>query len=198
MTIIAVTATAFIGTNLDNLLLLVALHTHYRDHPAAVSAGYVAGMLLIGALCLLVGQLDALIPVTHLGLLGIIPLTAGVLALIRLFRKGAPKGANDNTSADNTARSIFTVLLVTQLSHSTDTIITFSALLADSTELSDYRIAPVYLAMVACFAWLARYALTHQKLSASLERYGPYVTPFILILVGIYIISNTATDLAPG
>ncbi|MGD9021929.1 MAG: hypothetical protein PVF46_09030, partial [Lysobacterales bacterium] len=87
LTIIAVTATAFIGTNLDNLVLLVTMHAHYRDNPAAVSAGYIAGMLLIGALCLLVGMLGDLIPIAYLGLLGVVPITAGMLGLLRLLRK---------------------------------------------------------------------------------------------------------------
>jgi cadmium resistance protein CadD (predicted permease) len=198
LTIIAVTASAFIGTNLDNLLLLVAMHAHYRDHPAAVSAGYVSGMVLIGGICMLVSQLDELIPVSYLGLLGIIPLGSGVWALIRLIRKRAPQGVTDDTSANNTAHSIFAVLLMTQLSHGADTIITFSALLADSSNYYDYQLTPVYLAMVACFAWLARYSLKHPGLKGFLERYGGYVTPFILILVGLYILNNTATDLAPG
>lgn len=198
LTIITVAATAFIGTNLDNLLLLVAWHTHYREHPSAVTAGYVAGMLLIGGICVIVGQLGELVPIAYLGLLGFIPVTLGVRALVRLVRDGAPRHASGDASADNTARSVFTVLLMTQLSHSADTIIAFSVLLADSNHLADQRIMPVFLAMVACFAWLARHALQHRGLSSFLGRYGGYATPFILILVGIYVISNTATDLMPG
>jgi cadmium resistance protein CadD (predicted permease) len=52
--------------------------------------------------------------------------------------------------------------------------------------------------MIGVFAWLARYSLKHRGFASILERYGVYVTPFILILVGLYIISNTATDLVPG
>lgn len=196
--ILTVTAGAFIGTNLDNLALLVTLHTHYRDHRWAVSAGYITGMLVVGIICLLIGELDELIPVAYLGLLGVIPVASGVVALFRLLRKGAPDRVRDNTAADNTARSIFSVLLITQLSNSTDTIIAFSALLAESTDFADHQIAPAYLVMVVFFAWLARYFLKHQRLSSILERYGGYVTPFILILVGVYIINNTVTDLLPG
>lgn len=198
LTIIAVTATAFIGTNLDNLILLVALHTRYHDHPAIVSAGYVTGMVLIGVVCLLVGELGDLIPIAYLGLLGLIPITTGCLALARLFRITGTEETSGNGVARNAPNAIFATLLTTQLSNSSDTIITFSVLLAESTDFFDLRIIPVYLALVAVFTWLARYLVNHPRFSHVLKRYGHYVTPFILIFVGLYILSNTATDLLPG
>jgi len=198
LTITAIAASAFIGTNLDNLVLLVALHTRYHDHPTIVSAGYVTSMVLIGGICLLVGELGELIPLTYLGLLGIIPITVGCLALLRLFGNTKATESADSSFTQSTPGAIFTTLLITQLSNSSDTIITFSVLLAESTDISDLEITLVFLAMVAGFAWLARYMVNHQRLSHVLKHYGRFVTPFILILVGVYILSNTATDLLPG
>ncbi len=197
LTIIAVTSGAFIGTNLDNLVLLVALHTRYRQHSRLVSAGYIAGMLLIGGVCLLIGELGEFIPLAYLGLLGVIPIMTGVIALGRLFR-ATPGGQTASFVVDNSRKTIFLTVLLTQLSNSADSIIAISILLADSSDISDYLIAPTFLAMVFVFTWLARYSLKHHRLSDLLERYGHYVTPFILILVGVYILSNTATDMVPG
>ena len=197
LTIISITAGAYIGTNLDNLILLVALHQRYEKHPRVVTAGYFAGMLLIGVICLVIGEAGELIPVSYLGLLGVIPISIGSLALIQLFRK--------NKSSDSAgvvagigAYATFATVLMTQLSNGADSIITFSVLLADSKDTSDYMIMPTFLAMVGVFACLAVYSLKHRRLSEFLSRYGSYLTPFILILVGIYILSNTATDLMPG
>lgn len=196
--IVAVAVGAFIGTNMDNLVLLVALHTRYHDHPTIVSAGYVTSMVLIGGICLLVGEFGELIPLTYLGLLGIIPITIGCLALLQLFRKTQKVQSGNIGIIGNAPGTIFTTLLATQLSNSSDTVITFSVLLAESTDISDLEIILAFLAMVGVFAWLARYLVNHQRLGDVLNRYGRYVTPFILILVGVYILSNTATDLVPG
>lgn len=198
LTIIAVAASAFIGTNMDNLVLLVALHARYHEHTAVVTAGYVTSMVLIGGICLLVGKFGDLIPIAYLGLLGIIPITAGCLALLRLFGNAKTTESADSNVTYSAPGAIFTTLLTTQLSNSSDTIITFSVLLAESTDISDLEIIPVFLAMVAGFAWLARYLVNHPRLNHVLKRYGQYVTPFILILVGVYILSNTASDLMPG
>lgn len=197
LTIIAVTAGAYIGTNLDNLILLVALYQRYEKRPGVVTAGYFAGMLLIGVICLVIGEAGELIPVSYLGLLGVIPISIGGLALVQMFGESKSSDSAGVTPVSS-ANTIFSTVLMTQLSNSADSIITFSVLLADSMDKSDYFIAPTFLAMVGVFAWLAFYALKHPRLSEFLSRYGNYVTPFILILVGIYILSNTATDLMPG
>ena len=195
--VIGVTVGAFIGTNLDNLLLLAAMYSRYFRHPWTVTAGYFVGMNLIAAITIAVGELGDLIPIAYLGFLGVIPMMMGVLALWKLFRPSHTDEAN-STPAGNSALAIFFALIGIQLSNGTDTIITFSTLYADSSNASDYIVAPTFFAMVGIFSCLAFYSVKHPRLSHILVRYGQYVTPFILIFVGFYIFSNTASDLVPG
>lgn len=195
--IIGVTAGAFISTNLDNLLLLATMYSRYFRHPWVVTAGYFVGMNLIAAITIAVGELGDLIPLAYLGLLGVIPMLMGVFALWKLFRGPGTEEA-DGPFVGNSTIAIFFALISIQLSNGTDTIITFSALYADSSNPSDYIVAPTFFAMVTIFAGLAYYSVRHPKLGQVLSRYGQYITPFILILVGYYILSNTASDLVPG
>lgn len=195
--IITVTSGAFIATNLDNLLLLVAMYARYEQHSGMVTAGYFAGMILIGCIALVIGETGEFIPLAYLGLLGVIPMLMGLFALWKLLRN-SHSGETAEVVAASTRPAIFLALVSTQLSNGTDTIIAFSALLADSSDPSDYRIAPTFLVMTGVFAGFAYYSLKHPKLRRFLGRYGQYVTPFILILVGFYILSNTASDLMPG
>jgi len=197
LTIAAITSGAFIGTNLDNLVLLVALYARYEKHATWVTVGYLSGMTLIGAICLAIGELGELIPIAYLGLLGVIPIVIGVIGLLHLFQD-APTDEVPSIAIDNNRNAIVVTTLTTQLSNGADSIITFSVLLADSSDVSDYLIEPVFLIMSCIFAGTAYYSLKHRKVSQFLGHYGHYVTPFILILVGIYILANTATDLAPG
>ncbi len=195
--IIGVAAGAFVGTNLDNLLLLIAMYARYERHPGTVTAGYFASMILIGLSALVIGKVGDFIPLGWLDMLGVVPLMMGVLALWKLFRKADP-GQVDNNLTDGSRMAIMLTMVSTQISDGTDTIITFTALLADSSDKADYLILPTYLAMIGVFSALAYYSLKHTKLGQFLGRYGQYVTPVILILVGFYILSNSATDLVPG
>ena len=196
-TIIAVTCGAFAATNLDNLVLLVALYARYEGRSPEVAFGYIAGMLLIGAISFALGKVAEAIPVNYLGLLGIVPVLIGVTALAKLIRRSSTDPAGDDGLAD-TGRAVFTATLMTQLANSTDTIGTFSILFADSKEAADYLVALAFISMLALFASAAFHSLRHRWLSGFLRRYGPYVTPFILIAVGLYVLSNTASDMMPG
>ena len=197
LTIIAVTAGAFIGTNLDNLVLLVALYSRFEKRSSMVTAGYFAGMTLIAVACFIIGEASSFIPLDYLGLLGVIPVVMGVVGLLQLF-KNTQTGETVNFVPASSARTVFTTVLVTQLSNSADSIITFSVFVVDSSKQGDYLIAPTFLAMSGIFAWLAYYSQSHPGLSRVLNRYAHYLTPFILIMVGFYILANTASDLAPG
>jgi len=195
--IIGVGAGAFIGTNLDNLLLLVAMYARYTQQSGVVTAGYFFGMILICLIALVLGETGEYIPLDWLGLLGVVPITLGVVALWKLIRKAGsqPPGS---IAASETRSTIFSTLATTQLSNGADTIITFTVLFAESGDPADYLLVPTFLAMIGVFSGLAYYSVRQAKLGRFLRRYGQYVTPFILILVGFYILANTATDLVPG
>lgn len=195
--IIAVASGAFIGTNLDNLLLLMAMYSRYEQNAVMVTAGYVAGMLLIGAISLLIGEAGELLPLAYLGFLGAIPISMGLFSLWKLFGKVEIEDVSSVIDA-HSGMAVFVTLIATQLSNSADSIVTFSALFADSTDAADYLIAPTFLAMTLVFSGVAYYSLKHHRLGHLVNRYGKYVTPFILILVGWYIFSNTGSDLVPG
>ena len=197
LTIIAVTAGAFIGTNLDNLVLLIALYSRFQKRSSMVTAGYFAGMTIIAVICFVIGEAGNFIPLDYLGLLGVIPITMGVLGLLQLF-KNTQDGETANLVTTSDPKTVFVTVLMTQLSNSADSIITFSVFVVDSSKQGDYLIAPTFFAMAGVFAWLAYFSLNHRKFSRFLGSYGHYITPFILILVGLYILSNTAYDLAPG
>jgi cadmium resistance protein CadD (predicted permease) len=197
LTIVAVAAGAFIGTNLDNLVLLVAFYARYGQHPDMVSGGYATGMFIIGIVSYVIGVTGGFIPVNYLGFLGLIPMLMGLHAVMQLLRQSQDSELDCGVIEDN-RQAVFMTVMATQLSNGADSTITFSVLMAESTAASDYLIVLTFLAMIAVFSRVAILSLRYQKLSNVLEKYGPYVTPFILILVGFYIFSNTASDLVAG
>jgi len=192
--IVAVAAAAFLGTNLDNLVLLVTFYSRYGQKSQTVTAGYICGMLLITIIFVVIGEGGDFVPIDYLGLLGIVPMIMGVLGLIQLFRPQTST-VNSHSAIGESQKALFFSVLMTQLSNGTDTVITFSVLLAESTDKFDYMIIPTFLAMVLLLSALARYSLRNRILSHFLERFGRYITPFILILVGWYILADTTTDL---
>jgi cadmium resistance protein CadD (predicted permease) len=197
LSIIPIAIGAFLATNLDNLTLLVALLARYRSRTSNVVAGYVACMLFVGLISFGIGKAADIVPVRYLGLLGLIPVSIGVVGIIKLLRTRGQGPATEETPIDG-AKSAFFASLLTQLGNVGDTIVTFSILFADSSPLADILVIFTLGAMTASFVIVAIYAIRHPAVSHWIERYAHRVTPFILIIVGAYILTNTATDLLPG
>ena len=193
--VIAIAASAFIATNLDNLVLLVGLLGRYSDRRYEVMFGYLAGALIIGAASYYIGKLANNFPVSYIGLLGIFPVTIGVLELVRLFRN---KGVVRDPTVAGTGSTAVAATLLTQLSNSADTIVTFSVLFSDANDLADHLLVLSFLCMAVVFSLAARSVLRYNWLSRPIQLYGHYITPLILITVGLFVLSNTALDLMPG
>lgn len=193
--VVVVSAGAFIATNLDNLVLMVGLFGRYSDRRSEVMFGYLSGMLIIAAVTFYVGKLAGAAPVQYLGLLGIVPVLIGLAAIIRLFRN---KGVVRDPVVPGAGSTAVAATLLTQLGNSTDTIITYSVLFSDANDLADYLVLATFAGMALLLALLAYLALRHPWLSRPVELYGHYITPLILITVGMYVFSNTALDMLPG
>jgi cadmium resistance protein CadD (predicted permease) len=193
--VIGIAASAFIATNFDNLVLLVGLLGRYSDRRYEVMFAYFSGALIIGAVSYYIGKLAGNFPVTYVGFLGIFPVLIGVVELFRLFRN---KGVVRDPTAPGLGSTAVAATLMVQLSNSSDTIVTFSVLFSDSNDLADHLVALSFLAMALIFAMAARSVLRYNWLSRPIQLYGHYITPLILITVGLFVLSNTALDLLPG
>lgn len=193
--VVGVAAGAFMATNLDNLVLMIGLFGRYSDRRLGVLFGYLAGMLIIAAVTFYVGKLAGYAPVQYLGLLGIVPVLIGVTEIVRLFRN---KGVVHDPVVPGAGSTAVVATLLAQLGNSTDTIITYSVLFSDANDLADYLVLASFAGMALLLALVAYLALRHPWLSRPVQLYGHYITPLILITVGMFVLSNTALDMLPG
>ena len=195
LTVIAVAAGAYAATNLDNLTLLVVLLSTYRDRSLAVIAGFATGALIIGLASFVIGGAAGTAPVEYLGLLGIVPITLGVIGIGRLFRNG---GDRETDPGPQVRRNAFLATMLTQLGNGADTIVTLAALFADSMPAADILIVFTLLATATLFVLIGAYAVSRPALVTVIDKHAHRVTPFILVFVGGYIFANTASDLVAG
>ncbi len=194
--IIPIAAGAYAATNLDNFILLVALLARYRNHTSKVIAGYFVCMLILVSVGLWIGKAANIAPVKYLGLLGFVPISIGVVELIQLRRRKAKITAAEEKSVDG-VQKVFMTTLSSQLSNGADTIVIFGVLFIDSVPSADSLTIFTLVAMAVIFVFVGIYAVRHPALCEWIDRYAHRVMPFVLIVVGVYIVANTATDLLP-
>ncbi len=188
-------AGTFAATNVDNLVLLVGWMLSGRVPRHHIFMGYSVGMALLLAVTIGLGFSSNLMPVQYLGYLGVIPVLLGVKMLFDLWR-------NTNVDIDDLQapgqKSSIIAIASTQLANGVDTILVFSPLLADSSGDIDYVIVSSFTVMVAVWFGVARLLALHASRLKYVTLAGQWIAPVVMILVGIYILDNTATDLVAG
>lgn len=193
LTMIVLAAGAFAATNVDNLVLLVGWMLSGRVPRHHIFMGYALGMASLLVIAFGLGFSSNAIPVQYLGYLGIIPILSGVKMLFELRRK-----ANVDVDQGPTPKASIFAISSTQLANGVDTILVFSPLLADSRGGIDYLIVGCFALMVAAWFGVARFLTLHASQLKGVTLAGKWLAPLVMILVGLYILDNTVTDLVVG
>ncbi len=179
-------ALAHAATNFDNMALLLALTPALGLRRAA--GGFAASQLIALTASLLVGGGVAALPTGWIPWLGLVPIGLGLRGLWVNFR-----GA-DRDETPRRAPTSFLLTLLLFLSLTSDSFVVMTALFADSSATYDPVVLAGGLASVAALTaaglLLARVAARAEALVRRLEVIGP----FVMILAGLYVLLDTATD----
>lgn len=176
---------AYAATNVDNLLIMASLGAGHANR-----GHLVAGFLVASGVVLLVSSMamfiDRIMPPEVLGYLGFVPISIGTYLL--LF---TPARAGSASSRAISWPAIAGLLVA----NSGDTIFAVGPLFAESGH--DARLGlTIGFALIATI-WLLLILNVSQRVARSemLSRLGPRLAPWMMILVGLYILSDSATDL---
>jgi cadmium resistance transport/sequestration family protein len=200
LTAISTGMTAFIATNMDDLVILTLLFSQ-------VNATFRSRHIVIGqylgfctlVLASLLGILGGLMLPSHwLGLLGLVPITIGLNRLLN-----ADSSSDDEESTIELSHSAnfassfvspqaYSVAAIT-VANGSDNIGIYMPLFANSAVTELLVIIPVFLLLVGVWCYVT-YKLTCQNAIANLlTRYGNNFVPFVLIGLGVFIILDSAS-----
>jgi cadmium resistance protein CadD (predicted permease) len=195
LAVIGLVAGSFAATNVDNLALLVSWLISGRGNPTKILAGYTLGMLALLIVACLFGLGANLVPERYVGYLGIIPIALGLKGLYELFRATAETEVGP---APSTNLALIFSIATTQLANGIDTVLVFGPLLADSELGVDFMMIGGFVVMVLVWFRLARFLEFQASRIAIIERYSHWISPIVLIVIGLYIMDNSATDVLAG
>ncbi len=178
----------YAATNLDNLVLLAAVHTQVNSRHKLATGFTVASAVILGLSA--AGSLVAYaLPANVLGYVGVVPLAFGLRLLIL-----SPEAHANALPARISAATIATLLIA----NSVDTVVAFAALFAESYPavrvalgLGFALTAVTWLALVIRIAGRLRQLLDS---SATVARLAPRIAGVIMVLVGAYILWDSGTD----
>ncbi|MBD2136553.1 cadmium resistance transporter [Anabaena sp. FACHB-1237] len=194
LTTITTGIVAFMGTNIDDLIILLLFFSQINDNLKIweVVCGQYLGFTILVFLSL-PGLFSGLIfPPQLIGLLGLIPLAIGISSLVNENIDSSLEVPISTTSitTNNTNflnPQIYTVAVIT-IANGSDNISIYIPLFS-STNLENFLIIiTIFFLLLASWCYLG-YKLTHQqKIADFFTNYGNYLIPFVLIGLGAFIV----------
>ena len=196
---------AFVSTNIDDLLILMAFFATHRFPPSQIVLGQYIGMGSLIVVSLLGLLIALVVPRNLIGLIGLFPIAIGIKELLELHKKSN----NDNNNKDNEEEEEEKELAKRDLQRSkkiayvpflTVAAVTFSggeeigiytSLFATNNEVI-HIITLVSVVMVLTGFWcgLANYFVNHSFLADRFRHIAARLLPFVLIGLGIYILAE--------
>ena len=200
--ILGIGATAFVATNIDDLLILIAFFANSHRFPLPqIVLGQYSGMGALLAISI-VGSLIALIvPDNLIGLIGIFPIAIGIRELLELLKNGDNNEEEEEEwAAKQLPQSRRGRRLTAYLPFLTVAAVTFSggeeigiytSVFATYHEVSEIIII-VLVVMVLTGVWctVAYHLVNRPLIASSIKRIGAVALPFVLIGLGIYILAE--------
>jgi cadmium resistance transport/sequestration family protein len=198
--------TAFIATNLDDIIILMIFFsqvslTFRRRH--IIVGQYLGFMALL--LASLLGYFGGLVlPKAWVGLLGFLPIWIGMSQLLkRQSDKPEVKAVSKEltfghkTSMMSVSNSLFSpqtyqVAAVTVVNGG-DNVGIYIPLFASSSLPRLAVMVGVFLILVGVWCWVAERLTRQQAIAILLTRYGQRAIPFVLMSLGLYILADSGT-----
>jgi cadmium resistance protein CadD (predicted permease) len=189
--ILGIGATAFVATNIDDLLILIAFFSNSRFPLSQIVLGQYTGMGALLAISVVGSLIVLIVPNNLIGLIGIFPIAIGIKELLELLKNG-----DNEESAKQLSRS----RLIAYLPFLTVAAVTFSggeeigiytSVFATYHEVSEIIIIVLVVVVLTGFWCAIAYHLVNRPLIASrIKRTGTVALPFVLIGLGIYILAE--------
>jgi len=188
---------AFLVTDIDDLVVLVAFFARGVIRPRDVVLGQYAGIAFLLAASAL-GMLARLVVPLHLvGLLGMLPIALGIKEAVELTRARRGAAGDDSVPgavqrAEGRRSGLLAVALVT-VANGGDNVAVYAPLLASSSPARTAGLAGIFLILTGlwlCLAWLT----VHNPLfGRHLRRWGRFLLPPVLVLLGAWILWENGT-----
>jgi cadmium resistance protein CadD (predicted permease) len=177
----------FVSTNIDDILLLVALFADSKIRYKNVVIGQYIGIGALFLVSAIAGFASVLVPPGWTSLLGIVPLGLGVYSLFGSKTSDEEDFQTDEHELEKSFHSQVLAISGLTIANGGDNLSVYIPLFAkDPSQISLYGIVFAILIIVWCFVG---YALVNNRwIGRYIQKYGKQALPFVLIALGIYIL----------
>jgi cadmium resistance protein CadD (predicted permease) len=187
LSLIGIATAAFISTNIDDFVMLIAIFADPTWRANQIVAGQFAGMIALIAVSLAGSLLAIIVPAGWLGLLGLLPIAIG---LDRLLRNRATLDRPLATSGDRSGSGFIAVALMT-VSNGGDNLSLYIPLFSIHAIGDVGLFCVVFLLLTALWCVIAHAMVRRRHLAPPMPRWTQAILPYAMIALGGYILAKT-------
>ena len=190
--LISIGVAAFVSTNIDDLFTLMIFFATPRFTSCQIVLGQYIGMGSLMGVSLAGSLITLVLPRNLIGLIGLFPIAIGVKELLELHKRDSED--EEKLSKKLRTKKIQTLPLLTVAAvtfSGGEEIGIYTALFATNIEgAAIFTLISVVMVLTALWCFLANYFVKHSFLADIFRRIGSRVLPFVLIGLGIYILTE--------
>jgi cadmium resistance protein CadD (predicted permease) len=164
-----------------------------KFHKFQVVVGQYLGIGLLVVIGALGSLLALVVPPQIIGLLGVVPISIGIIRLVQLRKNESSVQEHMNEQVTNRWHNHLSMLTVAAgtFSNRGDNIGIYKPLFAKySSAIEVIFISIIFMVMTAVWCIVAYYLVSHPVIATRLHMTGHKLFPFILIGLGIYILTS--------
>ena len=196
LSIAGVAAISYVSTNFDNLVFLLAYGAKPGYKPLLVNLTFLLVCLVVLVASLLLGLTATALPHESIRFVGLIPIAFGCYHLARVF--AGRVGANvlgHNEEPGPIGLSAYLGFALVLLANSGDTMSVMMPIFADLHPAYLFACFAAAIAMAILLSALAGILAHHPESRRHLESLHKWVLPFLLIGIGILILTDTSVEM---
>jgi cadmium resistance protein CadD (predicted permease) len=189
--LVGIGISAFVATNIDDIFVLILFFSTSNFRKSQVVIGQYLGIGLLVLISSLGSLLALVIPQYIIGLLGLVPISIGIIRLVQLRK-------SNNSIAEKTTQvsrwhllPMLTVAAVT-FSNGGDNIGIYTPLFAKYSSAGEVIfISLVFMTMTGFWCITAYYLVRHPLIASRIRKTGHILFPCVLIGIGLFIFATS-------
>ncbi|WP_406318199.1 cadmium resistance transporter [Streptosporangium sp. NBC_01639] len=187
---IVTAAGMFAGTNIDDIIVLTVLflsaHAGGTPKSRQIWAGQYAGIAVLIVVSVIAALGLTVVPDDYVGLLGLVPLSLGVISLVKAVRA---HGTDEDVSPA-VATGWVAVAGVT-IANGADNVSVYTPVFRTVGPAATAVTIAVFAAGVALWCLAGSWLGSHKKVIEIVGRYGKWLVPVVFITIGALIVTES-------
>ena len=189
--IVGIGAIAFVATNIDDLLILIAFFANSRYSLRQIVLGQYAGMGALLALGIAGSLIAVIVPNNLICLIGIFPIAIGIKELLELLKNGDNEESAKQLSSNRLTEYLPFLTVAAVTFSGGEEIGVYTSVFATHYAVSEITIIVlVVIVLTGLWCAVAHHLVNYPLIASRVKHIGTAALPFVLIGLGLYIVAE--------